>query len=181
MQEPDKDYASLAARYGEARTRRIWQLSRSATREFVNVIRRLRIPCQLAQRDSVYYALGADHAARLHKEHLRRRAVNIGGRRLDCVELLRETGIHGTGAIPTHGNAQVDPYAACIGFLHAAARRGALVFERSRVNRIARSKGRVALTTLRGSVRANRVVIATGYATPYFKPLAGRFRLLTPM
>jgi glycine/D-amino acid oxidase-like deaminating enzyme len=179
MQEPDEDYASLAARYGDARTRRIWELSRSATREFIKVIRQLRIPCQLAQRDSVYYALGADTSARLHKEHLRRRAVDIGGRWLDCAALLRETGIHGSGAIRTAGNAQVDPYAVCAGFLRAAARREALVFERSRVNRIVQSKNGVTLTTTRGSVHAKRVVIATGYATPYFKPLAARFRMLT--
>jgi glycine/D-amino acid oxidase-like deaminating enzyme len=178
MQEPDEDYSALAERYGEKRTRRIWELSRSATREFVDVIRRLRIPCELARRDSVYYTLSEDKAARLRKEHRRRRSVNISGRWLDCGALLEETGIHGAGAIRTHGNAQVDPYAVCIGLLHAAARRDAAIFERSPVKRIRPSKDGVTVTTARGSVRAGHVVIATGYATPYFKPLAGRFRML---
>jgi glycine/D-amino acid oxidase-like deaminating enzyme len=178
MQEPDEDYASLADRYGEQRTRRIWKLSRRATRDFVDVIGRLRIPCRLARRDSVYYTLGADKAARLRKEHHVRRAASMGGRWLDCAALLRETGIHGAGAIRTRGNAQVDPYAACLGFLDAAARRGAHIFERSPVQRITPSKDGVTVTTARGSIRANRVIIATGYATPYFKPLAARFRLL---
>ena len=33
------------------------------------------------------------------------------------------------------------------------------------------------LHTGNGSIEARRVVIATGYATPYFRPLAGRFRM----
>jgi glycine/D-amino acid oxidase-like deaminating enzyme len=37
----------------------------------------------------------------------------------------------------------------------------------------------VTLTTQRGTVRADYVVVATGYATTRFRPLAGRFRLLT--
>jgi hypothetical protein len=56
MQDPDADYAELADRYGDTRTRRIWQLSRSATRDVVRTIRQLNIRCHLAERDSVYYA-----------------------------------------------------------------------------------------------------------------------------
>jgi glycine/D-amino acid oxidase-like deaminating enzyme len=36
----------------------------------------------------------------------------------------------------------------------------------------------VALTTPHGTILANQVLIATGYATIEFKPLAGRFRLM---
>ena len=177
MQEPDTDYAELADRYGETRTRRIWQLSRIATREMVRTIRQLDITCGLARRDSVYYAPDADGAARLEREHRRRRAAGFGGRWLDGLQLEEETGIDAAAAIRTRGNAQVDPYAACAGFMHAAARRGALIFERSAVHRIAVSRDHVTAITGRGSVRADRVIVATGYATPYFKPLLGRFTM----
>jgi glycine/D-amino acid oxidase-like deaminating enzyme len=36
----------------------------------------------------------------------------------------------------------------------------------------------VTLTTARGTVRADRIVVATGYATPEFEPLEARFRML---
>jgi hypothetical protein len=64
MQEPDEDFAALARRYGRRRAGRIWELSRTATRRFVGVLRDLDIRCGLAQRDSVYYALAEDAAAR---------------------------------------------------------------------------------------------------------------------
>jgi glycine/D-amino acid oxidase-like deaminating enzyme len=52
--------ALLAGRYGEKRTRRIWERSRMATRDVVSVIRRLNIRCHLAERDSVYFARWTD-------------------------------------------------------------------------------------------------------------------------
>src|SRR5207247_6657519 len=53
MQEPDKDFQELAARYGRRAARRIWQLSRRATRDFIHTLRRLRIACDLTELYSV--------------------------------------------------------------------------------------------------------------------------------
>ena len=50
-----------------------------------------------------------------------------------------------------------------------------VVFERSRVTRIRAAADHVTVTTRGGTVRARYVVVATGYATPAFRPLAGRF------
>jgi glycine/D-amino acid oxidase-like deaminating enzyme len=178
MQEPDYDFTGLAERYGTRRARRIWQLSRNATHDFVRTLERLRIRCHLAARDSVYYALTDEAARHLRTEHARRRAGSAGGRWLDRAALLRETGIHGAAAIRTRGNAQLDPYEACVGLARAAANAGAAIFERSPVTRIQPSADRVTITTPKGTLRADRVIIATGYATPDFKPLIGRFRML---
>jgi len=78
----------------------------------------------------------------------------------------------------TRGNAQLNPYRACLGLMNAAVARGAIVFERSKVRRIDVQRSTVAVRTAHGAVHADRVVIATGYATPYFKRLATRFRML---
>ena len=59
----------------------------------------------------------------------------------------------------------------------AAAADAAQIFERSEVRRIRADHDRVRLRTNRGVLEASRVIIATGYATPWFRPLAGRFRL----
>ena len=80
MQEPDEDLAHLARRYGVARARRVWELSRGATRHFVDTIRRLRIRCDLRPCDSVYYPLTPDHAPALQREYQMRKAAGLGGR-----------------------------------------------------------------------------------------------------
>src|SRR5205823_9265842 len=62
MQEPDNDFVDLAERYGQRRARRIWELSRQATRGFVRALRQLRIRCELKPCDSVYCALTPEHS-----------------------------------------------------------------------------------------------------------------------
>ncbi len=107
----------------------------------------------------------------------RRRAARLPGRWLDEEALWRAGGIRGAGAIRSSGNAQLDPLRACAGFLAAAVTRGATVYERSRIQRIRQLNNGVRLYSAGGTIDAQRVVIATGYATNYFRPLAGRFKM----
>lgn len=177
LQEPDHDLAALSARYGASRARRIWQLSREAARDFIATVRRLKIDCELRELDSIYYTLDVDRARLLQRELQRRKTAKLGGSWLTPQKMQRLTGIDGGGAIRTHGNAQLNPLAACIGVMSAAAKHGARIFERSTINRIKPMDDAVRLYTKRGRIDAQQVVIATGYATPYFRPLAGRFKM----
>ena len=79
--------------------------------------------------------------------------------------------------IRTHGNAHCDPVQACVAVMREAVRAGARVYERSAVHRIDTGNGGVRIRTGAGVVEARQVVIATGYATRQFKPLAGRFQM----
>jgi glycine/D-amino acid oxidase-like deaminating enzyme len=177
MQEPDRDFVELAARFGETDARRIWQLSRGATRDFVELLARLRIDCELDRRDSVYYSRRSPGAVRLRKEFERRRRARIPARWLDA-SALRHAGVHGAAAIRTTGNAQVNPLAACVGLMAAAHDRGAHVFEHSSVERIKADPDGVLIRVNGADVHARRVVVATGYATEAFAPLVGAFRML---
>ena len=105
-------------------------------------------------------------------------AAGADARWLDPAALRRVVGFDAAGGIRTRGNAQADPFRACVGLMRAAATAGARVCERSPVHTIIPSTRDVVLHTPRGSIRADRVVIATGYATPYFRPLHARFRML---
>jgi glycine/D-amino acid oxidase-like deaminating enzyme len=177
MQEPDIDLSELAGRYGTTRARRMWQLSAEATRDFVATLTRLRIKCDLVRRDSIYYAKEQTDVSRLRDEHRRRTAAGISGRWLEGDRLRRAIGFGASAGIRTAGNAQADPFKACVGLIRAAERAGARIFERSPVHAVRSSARGVLLTTPRGSIRADRVVVATGYATPYFKMLHARFKM----
>jgi glycine/D-amino acid oxidase-like deaminating enzyme len=178
MQEPDCDFAELVQRYGLGRARRIWLMSRTATRRLIRSLRELRIQCALAECDSIYYATRLDAARRLRSEYLRRRSAGLRCTWLDEAVLGRATGIAGSGAIRTRGNGQVDPYRACLGLARAARRGGARLFEHSPVERIEARSQSVSVVTRRGRLEADHVVIATGYATSSFESLTARFRLL---
>ena len=167
----------MGDRYGRRDARRIWAISQDAARDFIATIDRLKIACDLSERDSLYYTLDADRARQLQRELQRRRKAGLGGAWLDRSALLRASGIHGAGAIRTSGNAQLNPLQACIGLIDASAQRGAAIFERSTINRIRQREDGIRLYSSRGTIDAKQVVIATGYATKYFRPLAGRFRM----
>jgi glycine/D-amino acid oxidase-like deaminating enzyme len=177
MQEPDKDFRQLSQLYGAKAATRIWQLSRASTRDLIATLRRLDIDCDLAERDSIYYTTRPDAVGKLRAEHQLRREAGFGGRWLGPEALQRITGIDGAAGIRSRGNAQFDPYRACLGLVRAAEEDGALIFERSAVRRIKKTKTGVAAVTAHGTVFARQAVIATGYATPEFKPLAGRFAM----
>ncbi|MCC7010301.1 MAG: FAD-binding oxidoreductase [Acidobacteria bacterium] len=177
MREPDRDVVDLTARYGARAVTRLWRLAGEAIRDYVRTLRRLRIPCDLERVDSVFYALDAAGAARLRREWQRRRTLGLDAAWLEAAALRRIAGLRAVAGIRSRGNLQMNPYAACVGLMSASSDAGARVFERSPVSRIVARRGAVDVETSAGSVRAERVVIATGYATPAFKPLAARFQL----
>jgi glycine/D-amino acid oxidase-like deaminating enzyme len=177
LKEPDLELTELTNRYGSRSSRRIWELSHQSVDQFVALLKRLRIRCDLKTRDAVYCATSADAAQRLRRECDLRRRSGFDVEWLSAGALRRLTGMAGHGAIVSRGSAQFDPYRACIGALRAAATAGAQVFEQSEVRRIERAHNRVRIRTREGTLDADRVVVATGYATPQFRPLAGRFRM----
>jgi glycine/D-amino acid oxidase-like deaminating enzyme len=177
LQEPDQGLWELTRRHGRAAGRRIWSLSRDAVAELIDTLTRVRANCDLVRRETVYVARSAQQAADLQRELRQRRHAGFDGEWLSTATLKRQTGLAAHGAILTAGNAQLNPYKACVELVRAATRAGARVFERSPVTRIERLRDGVRVHTRHGRVDARRVVIATGYATTRFRPLAGRFRM----
>ena len=177
LKDPDLELTELTRRYGVRSSRRIWELSHQSVEQLIGLLKRLRIRCDLTTQAAVYYATTAAAAGRLRHECEHRARTGFDAEWLGPGQLRRLTGIAGHGAVLSEGNAQFDPYRACLGILRAASGAGAQVFERSEVRRIERARDRVRLQTRRGTLHADRVVIATGYATSQFRPLAGRFRM----
>ena len=177
LQEPDRELGELDARYGRHVSRHLWRLSQEAVHDTIALLRRLRIRCDLVTRDSVYYAATGNAVERLHREYALRRRAGFDAEWLTPRDLRRTTGIPSRGGIRTRGNAQFDPYSACIGLFAAASAAGARIFEHSPATRIEATRAAVRVHTRHGAVEARRVIIATGYATAQFRPLAGRFRM----
>jgi glycine/D-amino acid oxidase-like deaminating enzyme len=175
LQEPDYSLSALRRLYNPPRARRLWQLSHQATAAFIERIRHFKIACDLKMRDSIYYTLD-DHAA-LRRDCDQRRRAGFAGKLLDAGAMHTVTGIAAATGILTTGNARLNPVKACRGLLKAATRFGARVFEQSEVRRVRRAGNGVRIYCRNGTIDAEQVVIATGYATKYFRPLAGRFRM----
>lgn len=177
MQEPDVDFRQLADRYGAAVARRIWTCSRGAVAELRRTLASVGAPA-LEAVPSLYFTTDAAQVKTLEQEAALRRRAGFPCRVLDEDATRRLAGFDAEGAILTPGNAQVDPYRACLALARGARRAGGTLFERSPVGRIDHTRDGVTLHLRGGDVAADRVVIATGYATEEFKPLAGRFKMM---
>jgi glycine/D-amino acid oxidase-like deaminating enzyme len=177
LREPDRGLVELTERYGERNARRIWQLSAEAVDHFIDRLHQLRIVCDLVRRDVVHYAALDGNVQRLAREFQQRRTLGFAGRWLSAGATRDATAVPARGAIRTSGHAQFDPYKACVGLLGAAIASGAQVFERSPVSRIRSDGNAVRVYTSHATVDARRVIVATGYATPRFRPLVGRFSM----
>lgn len=177
LREPDRSLRTLSDLYGKASAVRVWQLCQEGVDDLVSTLRRLRIPCDLSLHDAIYFATTVEAGHGLAAELRRRRSDKLGGRWLSPAALHRAAGVTGHGAIRTTRHGQLNPHKACLGLFRAASRAGASVFERSRVKRIRHDSTGVQVETADGTVRATKVIIATGYATPYFRPLVGRFTM----
>ena len=106
------------------------------------------------------------------------RAAGVEGSWLTPARLRQETGLTGIGAIRSAGDAFVDPYRAALGLAAEAAKRRALVFERTPVTRIRAGRKGVDLVTGGGVIRADTVVVASNHPLPAFKPLRRHFSLM---
>ena len=177
MQEPDVDFRDLSARHGNARTKRIWLQSRRSLHGLLALIRRSRIDGDLESIPSVYWTSDGAVAKDLRRELSRRHRAGIRAAWLSPAALQRTTGIQGAGAIVTRGNAQLDPYKSCLGIAASARHGGARLFEHSAVKRVTGGRTCVRLTLDDGEILADWAIVATGFATPEFRPLAGRFRM----
>jgi glycine/D-amino acid oxidase-like deaminating enzyme len=135
--------------------------------------------CGLERVPSLHLSRSAAGARDLRRDHRARRRGRLGGRLLDAAALRRRTGIDGTAAILTAGDAVVNPFRATHALARAAAGHGAALFERSAVLRVAPRPGGMLVTTARGVVRCRQAIIATGFATPWFTPLRARFTMAT--
>jgi glycine/D-amino acid oxidase-like deaminating enzyme len=177
LREPDLGLQELGRRYGAKAARHIWERSAAATDEFAKTLRRLRIACDLEDRDSIFYTLRRDAASRLRAEYHRRRRAGLQAEWLTPASIEQATSIDAPGAIRSRRNAQFDPYRACSGLMRAAADAGASIFERSPVTRIRTLRDGIEAMTSRGLVRASELVVATGYSAPAWQPPVGRFQL----
>ncbi|HET7220721.1 MAG TPA: FAD-dependent oxidoreductase [Vicinamibacterales bacterium] len=177
MHETDVDFMSLAQKYGPAVARAIWHASRHAVKGLTTALRELDRDLPLTELPSLYLSMDERETAGLQREVRARRRAGIPARWLSPARLQATAGVRGAGAIITPGDAQTDPYRACVAFATAARDHGASLHPRSRVGRIHTSRDGVRLDVDGRRVSAAKVIVATGYATPDFKRLLRRFRM----
>jgi len=174
-EEPGVPFPVLEKTIGTRAAKRAWQSWRRASLDFAALLRRLDIKCYLEPRPALTVASNPEQAARLAREQKARRAAGLDAPLLNARTVKAEVGLDGSGALRVKDSAVLDPYRACLGMAAAAADRGATLFEGSPVKKITFTRKIVDVFTDHGSLRARRVIVATGMPTPLFKALVRHF------
>lgn len=164
--EIDLPLTALAKRMGWERACRAYLRSARAVGDLVQVVRDENIPCDWAERRSLYLAGNAYGCRVLKREADARTAIGLPSKFKTGPELRDQFGIIGTGAILSDGSAVADPVRLTRGLLKAAEQRGAQVYWPIDVREVASDADRVTLTTDGPIVRAKRAVFCTGYEFP---------------
>jgi glycine/D-amino acid oxidase-like deaminating enzyme len=162
----DRSLTDLARVRGEAAAVRCYHACVSALDELDRTIASLGTEVGYRRQRVLYLASRETDVRKFQQEAALRHQHEIPVSFWDRTTLRELTGIDRPAALTSTHAAQVDPFHLTVALLQRAERRGARVFDRTRVTRVRRRAGLMELQTDRDSVvRCRTVIRATGYET----------------
>lgn len=173
--DPEPSFRDLVTAHGVRDARRVFEAWRRGALAGSALLRRLRINCRLAPRDTILVARH-DEERDLRREFEARSAAGLDLSWQTATQLQSRLRLGAAGGIRSRGGFALDPYRACLGLAAAAARRGATYFEHSPIQKVRFTRRHADVVTAHGTIRAGTVVVATGSASAEFGPLRRHFK-----
>ena len=173
--DPGVSFVDLDKAVGLRAARSAFQSWRRAARDFAALLRRLGVKCDLQSASAATVAVTAEQVARLKGEQQVRRGTGLDAPLLTGRALAGDLGLEVSAAIRDKDAFVLNPYRASVGLAEAAVERGAELFERSPVKRIRFGRRYADVLTAGGTIRADRVVVATGVPNSLSRSLARHF------
>ncbi len=159
------DYAALAERIGADRAREFYWAYESAVESVASIVAEERINCDFFRGGKIKLAAKPQHFDKLAKSYESlRRDVDPDVELIPPARMREEIGSDGFyGGLVQRNGAQMHMGKFGVGLAQAAARHGARIFEHAPVTALRRVAGeRYEVTSARGTIRAARVLVATG-------------------
>jgi glycine/D-amino acid oxidase-like deaminating enzyme len=176
LPEPGPAFRDVAQAHGLRAARRVFETWAKGAVDAATLLRRLRIPGGAVEEfNNLIVAARGDEKA-LQREQAALADAGLEARALTQKQVRQATALDAGVGIRLREAFAVDPYRACVGLATAAARRGAVFFERSAVKNVRSSTKRIEMLLDGGTVTAETAVITTGVATAEFKPLRRHFK-----
>lgn len=171
--EIDQPLTKLSGKIGKGDAQAAWRRSRLALASLKARIQELAIRCDLAERPSLLLAGDVLDAGALEEEAQARQAAGVYARFMGRTELKSRFGIARAAAIVSPDNLALDPRKLTAGMLNAAIARGAVVYAPVEATTFEDGADGVTVSTKDGpAIRADHVVLATGYELAQIAPAA---------
>jgi glycine/D-amino acid oxidase-like deaminating enzyme len=174
--EAAESYREVEARAGRRAAQAVFDVMEAAPRELATAVKRLGIRAQLDLGSGLRVLPPNDSDKALRKESAARLAAGLAGSWLAPAAVTRHTALASAGGMRIPDGGFVDPFKLTLGFLAAAIKRGARVYERSAVKKITFTRKTATAHLDSGAITTTNLVICIGEPTSLFKPLKRHLR-----
>ena len=175
LPEPGPAFRDVEQAHGLRAARTAFESWRRAALDGAALLRRLNVKCGLQPVVPLVIA-DRDDEKGLRREFDARSKAGVDGTWLTRKLLARMTAPDASAAIRMRDAFTLDPYRACLGLVSSAAARGAVVCEKSRVNKVTFTRKHVDVIAEGATIRASKAIVTTGTATLEFRQLRRHFK-----
>ena len=177
--EPDAWFRTAEPEAKRFSARTAWNEAQRSAADFARVIRKLDIKCDLTEAPYFVNSRTAEQAAVLKKEIAVRRAAGVPASWATPQAVRAETHLDTAGALKLSSGFTYDPVRATLGFLAAAEKYGAGIFEQSAVRRTTFTRKFADVILKDAKIRTKAIVVATGEPGLVFSQLRRHVRRST--
>jgi len=174
--ESSESYRDVEARAGKRVARALFSQLEDAPRDLAATVKRLGIKAAVTLAPSIRVVPPNQTDKDLRKEVSARAGARLIGTLLQPGKIARQANVATAGGMLLPDGGFADPYKLTLGFLNAAVKRGAEIYERSRVNKITFTRKTTTAFLDSGSITTTNLVICIGEPTSLFKPLKRHLR-----
>jgi glycine/D-amino acid oxidase-like deaminating enzyme len=169
-------YRDLEARAGRRAARAMFEAMQSAPKELAATVKRLGIRAGFDPADHLRLLAQGESEKLIRRELASRQEAGLKASWLAPAAVTRLAAIAAAGAVRLPDAGFVDPFKLTLGFLAAAIKRGAKVFEKSAVRKITFTRKTATAFLDGGAITTTNLVISIGEPTALFKPLKRHLR-----
>jgi glycine/D-amino acid oxidase-like deaminating enzyme len=174
--EASESFREVEARAGRRVARALFSAMESAPRDLAATVKRLGIKAGLQVGSGLRMIPPNETDKALRKELAARQAADLAASFLAPGAIARQTALESAGGARMPDGGFVDPFKLTLGFLNAAIKRGARVYERSRIDKITFTRKTATAFLRGGAITTTNLVICIGEPTSLFKPLQRHLR-----
>ncbi len=174
--EACESYRELESRAGKRAARAMFDAMQSAPRELAATIKRLGIRAGFDPADELRIVAPGQSDKLIRRELAARQAGGVKASWLLPAAVTRQAALDSGGAMRLPDAGFADPFKLTLGFLAAAIKRGAKVYEKSAVKKITFTRKTATAFLDGGAITTTNLAICIGEPTSLFKPLKRHLR-----
>lgn len=174
--EATDSYRELEARAGRRAARALFDAMQDAPRDLAATVRRLGIKAGFDLETSFRFVSPGQSDKLLKREIASREAAGLKSGWIAPAVITKQTAIDSPGGMRLPEGGFADPLKLTYGFLSAAIKQGAKVYEKSAVKKITFTRKTATAYLDAGAITTANLIICTGEPTSLFKPLERHLR-----